>query len=274
MKKFENVLICTDLDGTLLGSDNKISRENLEAIEYFKSEGGFFTFITGRMPSCAEELFYAAKPNVPFGCINGGGLYDGVGKKYINTVELDKEALLLVEYVDKEFPEVGIQIDTFENIYFSKESTAMQWFRKVTGKPNLVRHYQDVNEPMAKVVFGDMNSERISRLAEALDAHPLGKSFSFTRSESYLYEILPKGINKSAALTALCAHLGIPIERSIALGDYNNDVEMLGAAGIGIAVANATDAAKAVADVVTVSNDEHAVARVIYGLENGEIKLK
>ena len=68
-------------------------------------------------------------------------------------------------------------------------------------------------------------------------------------------------------------HLGIPVQNSIALGDYNNDIEMLKAAGVGIAVENATDAAKAAADIVTVSNDEHAVARVIYGIENGTIKV-
>ena len=47
---FEGVLICTDLDGTLLRNDKSISRENLDAIEYFKAQGGLFTIVTGRMP--------------------------------------------------------------------------------------------------------------------------------------------------------------------------------------------------------------------------------
>ena len=50
MKKFEGCLICTDLDGTLFRSDKTVSKENIDAIEYFKSEGGYFTFVTGRMP--------------------------------------------------------------------------------------------------------------------------------------------------------------------------------------------------------------------------------
>ena len=50
MKRFEGILICTDLDGTLLKNDGSISLENREAIEYFKQEGGYFTFVTGRMP--------------------------------------------------------------------------------------------------------------------------------------------------------------------------------------------------------------------------------
>ena len=50
MKKFDGILICTDLDGTILDDNKNISAENLDAIEYFKSEGGLFNFVTGRMP--------------------------------------------------------------------------------------------------------------------------------------------------------------------------------------------------------------------------------
>ena len=76
MKKFDGILLCTDLDGTLLRNDKSISQENLDAIEYFKSEGGYFTFITGRMPCFSEEIYQVVRPNAPIGCINGGGVYD------------------------------------------------------------------------------------------------------------------------------------------------------------------------------------------------------
>ena len=140
--------------------------------------------------------------------------------------------------------------------------------------PNVIARPREIKEPIAKVVFGDMNRERISRLRDALFAHPLGNKFSFTRSESFLYEILPKGISKATALEALSRHLGIPRERCIALGDYNNDVEMLRYAGIGIAVANATEAAKAAADRITVSNDSHAIAKTVEDIESGKIVFK
>ena len=55
MGKFDGMLICTDLDGTLLEKNRSISEENHNAIEYFKSEGGIFTFITGRMPCIAKD---------------------------------------------------------------------------------------------------------------------------------------------------------------------------------------------------------------------------
>jgi hydroxymethylpyrimidine pyrophosphatase-like HAD family hydrolase len=81
--KFDGILICTDLDGTLYKNDKTISKENKEAIEYFKREGGYFTFITGRMPYYSLNAYNAINPNVPFGCVNGGGLYDGQNRRYI-----------------------------------------------------------------------------------------------------------------------------------------------------------------------------------------------
>lgn len=56
MKKFEGIMICTDLDGTLLSDQCTISKDNLDAIEYFKANGGKFTFITGRVPSRQKQL--------------------------------------------------------------------------------------------------------------------------------------------------------------------------------------------------------------------------
>ena len=273
MKPFENVLICTDLDGTLLGSDRRVSRENLEAIARFAAGGGRFTFVTGRMPSCVTDIYETVHPNAPFGCINGGGLYDGAAKRYIYTHALDRDVLELVHCAMDALPDVGMQIDTFENIYFCRENSAMEWFRVITGVPNLTARPDEVDEPFAKIVFGDQNVSRIDALREVLEAHPLAGRFDFVRTEKTLYEILPKGINKGCVLPRLADHLGIPLSRVIALGDYNNDVEMLRAAGLGIAVANAVPEAKAAADRVTVSNDEHAIAQIIKELENGEIEL-
>ena len=74
MGKFDGILICTDLDGTLLNGDYKVSEENAKAIEYFKREGGYFTFITGRMYYYAEDIYEMVKPNAPIGCGNGAAV--------------------------------------------------------------------------------------------------------------------------------------------------------------------------------------------------------
>lgn len=273
MKKFDGLLICTDLDGTLLKNDKTISKENLSAIEYFKQNGGVFTFVTGRMPFFVSDMYNAVKPNGPIGCINGGGVYDFKEQAYLWQAELDKSALELVDYAEEKIPEIGFQVNTFDKTYFCKENSAMAEFRKITGLPNLVCRHRDVKEPMAKIVFGDEKEENIIYLKELLDGHPLSSEFDFIRSEKTLYEILPKGIGKGTVVKKVSELMGIDINKTIAVGDYNNDISMLRAAKIGVAVSNACDAAKAAADYITVSNEESAIAKIISDIESGVLKI-
>ena len=273
MGKFDGILICTDLDGTLLRSDGTISQENLDAIEHFKGEGGYFTFVTGRMPYYAMHVCEAIKPNVPFGCVNGGGVYDHVRKKYIWTRETPKDVCELIRCIDEAFPQVGIQVVCFEKTYFCKENDTMEYFRAATNLPNHVCHYADVEEPIAKILFGSESEEEIKNIERMLKSHPLSNQFDFIRSEKTLYEILPKGICKGTSITKLCDCLNIDIRKSIAIGDYNNDISMFRAAGIGIAVSNACEDALNAADFVTVSNEEHAIAKVISDLESGKYPI-
>lgn len=273
MKKFEGILLCTDLDGTLLGSDRSVSKENLEAIDYFKSNGGRFTFVTGRAPITAKRMYEMVHPNAAIGCFNGGGVYDFETDALLRFKELDREALELVAAVDRELPEVGIQVNGARHIYFNKENAAQEHFRKITGVPNLSCHFTEVPEPMAKVLLLHAEDAVIRAVAALLAAHPLASKYDFIRSEPTLYEILPKGVSKGGALLQLAEIYGIDPKRTIAVGDYDNDVSMLAAAGLGIAVENASEAAKRAADLVTVSNDAHAIARIIGDLDAGRIVL-
>ncbi|MBQ7032247.1 MAG: HAD family phosphatase [Clostridia bacterium] len=273
MGRFDGMLICTDLDGTLLKNDKTISYENMEAIEYFKQEGGYFTFVTGRMPFFVSYITDTIKPNAPFGCINGGGLFDWVKEEYVWTAVMPDTVIELVKHIDDNFPDVGIQVNTFYKTYFCKENQTMKNFRKRTKLENIVCHYNDVKEPIAKILFGSENEQEIKNIEKMLKSHPLANGFDFIRSEKTLYEILPKGIGKGTSVKNLCRHLNIDVNKTIAIGDYNNDISMFKASGIGIAVSNACDEALAEADFITVSNEEHAIARVIYDLESGKYAL-
>ena len=274
MRRFEGVLLCTDLDGTLLASDHTVSKENLDAIDYFMAEGGIFTFITGRMPYFVAAIYQRVRTNAPIGCINGGGLYDFRTGSYLWTQKLSHNVLELVRYADEHIPGIGIQVNTFDTLYFCTENEAMRDFRRITGLPNITCHYADVTEPIAKIVFADKNEENIRRLEALLNAHPHAHAYDFIRSEATLYEILPRGIHKGIALTQLASILHIPQAKTIAVGDYNNDIGMLQSAGLGIAVANATPETKAAADMLTVTNDEHAIARIIADLEQGNLPFQ
>lgn len=273
VKKFKGVLICTDLDGTLLRDDKSISQENIDAIEYFKSEGGIFTFITGRMPFLIREMCDAARINAPFGCINGGGLYDHLSQKYIWKQELDISAIELAKYVADTVPDTTIHINTFDKIYLCRENSDMDFFRKLCGVENASKDFHEINEPIAKILFGSRKKGVIEQVADILSQHPLSEKFKLVRSEQTLYEILPKGISKASVLPILAKHLNVSPDKIIAVGDYNNDIEMLRLAKVGVAVANAHPDAKAAANYITVSNEEHAIAKIIYDIDQGILNI-
>ena len=84
-----------------------------------------------------------------------------------------------------------------------------------------------------------------------------------TCSATVLVEVSPLGDNKGETLKFLAEHYGIPIEKTVAVGDNLNDLPMILAAGIGCAVGNAAEELKAAADFVSASNNEGAVAQII-----------
>ena len=219
MKKFDGILLCTDLDGTLLRNDKSISQENLDAIEYFKSEGGYFTFVTGRMPYFVKDFYDLVRPNAPIGCINGGGIYDYETETYLFANTLPFSVMELVEFVEASVEGIGIQINTLERIYFSRDNEANQNFRRWAKVENLTMDYHDVTEPIGKILFVDNDNEKLLRVAKLLKTHPRASEFDFVRSEKTLSEILPQGTNKGAVLAPLAERLGVEMSRTVAVGD-------------------------------------------------------
>ena len=270
MGKFDGTLFCTDLDGTLLNSKKDISRENREAIEYFKSEGGLFTFVTGRMPYTSMEMYEMVRPNAPFGCINGGGIYDPTKAEYLWMNALPEEALSVIDYVYSNMPDIGIQLNCPERIYFTRDNSSMVHFREITDTPYLYKHHRELGaEPLSKVIFAHDDVKRVAEIRAEIEALPISSSFDFITASADFYELLPKGNSKGAVMTKLAEILGVDMRRTVAVGDYENDISMIKAAGIGYAVANAFPEAKAAADRITVSNNEHAIAAIIEELDSG-----
>ena len=271
MGKFDGILLCTDLDGTLFSSDGSLSAENKEAIEYFKREGGAFTFITGRPPLTAGRAISIAKPNVPIGCFNGGGIYDHARGEYVFLHELDAMARRLADEVYEAIPEVAVHFYTPRQTYFARVNEASDRYSMITGLEFPRAHYRDIEEPIIKMVFASLSGEVIEKTKSFLLSNPLSERFDFIRSEFAFFEMIPKGVDKGQLLHKLAEHLGIDRKRTIAAGDYNNDIAMVKAAGVGIAVENAVDELKAVADLITVSCDEHAIREIVRMLDDGEL---
>ncbi|MDF2963402.1 MAG: Cof-like hydrolase, partial [Paenibacillus sp.] len=84
-----------------------------------------------------------------------------------------------------------------------------------------------------------------------------------TNSHPLNLELNPKGINKASGIRQVCSLLGIGMSQVIAMGDSLNDESMIREAGLGVAMGNAQDEVKEFADVITATNEEHGVAKII-----------
>lgn len=272
MGKFDGILFVTDLDGTLLNDDKKISKENKQAIKYFEDEGGLFTFITGRIPFGTRMILEQFVPKIPFGCMNGGGIYDYSEKKLLWCKTLPKSAFEIVEFVDKNFPDMGIELTSAERSFFHRKNVYTEEHRLMELFDDIKCHYSEIKEDIVKIIFID-EASKMPALISAIQKHPKFSEFYFVASDPKYYELLPKDSNKGNLLIKMAELLGVDIKRTISVGDNDNDVLMLKTAGVGFAVSNASDKAKQAADFITVSNEEHAIAKIIDDLEKGKFKI-
>ncbi len=271
MGKFDGMLLCTDLDDTLLTDNKQVSEKNRKAIDYFKSEGGLFTFSTGRVPMGARLILEYVVPNAPIVCFNGGGIYDFSENKMLWSRKLDSDAISAVEYVDRRLDFVGIEICTEEKIYFSKINAKVREHQVLEKLPDNDLDYHDIPEVWQKVLFMTEEHE-LNIVRRTISESPFADKYTFVQSSPWYYELLPKNSTKGDGLIQLGELCGIDRSRIIAVGDNENDLEMVKMAGVGIAVENAIPIVKNSADYITADNNSDAIAKVIYDLENGTIK--
>lgn len=267
MGKFDGILLCSDLDGTLLKDDKTISSENYDAIEYFKANGGIFTIMTGRMSYALSTVLDKVTPNAPIGFGNGLGIYDTTTKSRLYSVNLDNSALKVAEYVFENYPDMGIELTTHDGIYCISTSDATIAHLGHDNLPLVKTTFEDFSKPLAKILFTN-EPERIDELISDLKNFKYAEQFQLLRSDGKYYEVLPKNIGKHTLLKKLTEILGKDLKKTIAIGDNDNDSSMLSLADIGVAVSNASKAAKNAANMITVSNEEHAIAELIYILDN------
>lgn len=264
--KFDGILLCTDLDDTLLKDDKSVSKENMKAIEYFKNNGGTFTFITGRTFRGAKHIIEKINPNAPIGCLNGGSIYDHKNKKNLMEIELDKSAAEVIDLVIAQFPSLGVEVVTHEHNYFCKRNFRTDEHQRLEFLPDKSGDYHTIQGKWAKILLIDEKNV-IDKLIPYIHTLKPSKRFEFVRSTDYYYEILPPAASKGNLLKELAKLTGA--NKTVAVGDNENDVSMIAEAQLGIAVANAVQKAKDAANFVTVSNMEHAIAQIICNLDNG-----
>lgn len=272
MGKFDGILIATDLDATFLTDERTISRENRDAIEYFMSEGGYFTIATGRSARSLGFVLDTVTPNAPLILYNGAMIYDIKSQKIIWETFLEDNIMELLESIEDKFPFAGIQVCSRDAVYISRDNNRLRHilsFEKVTGN---YKHFSQVEKPWRKAIFVQ-EADELPIVKEYIAKSEYRDKCNFFQSSPYYLEILPLDATKGSALKYLAAHLGIDMDKTIGIGDNENDISLINSAKYGIAVKNAIPQLREIADIITVDNNSHAIAKTIYDIERNIIKF-
>ncbi len=270
MGKFDGILLCSDLDETLLDDGRNISYENKKALEYFMSEGGRFTFATGRVPQGAKLNLKYIVPNTPMICFNGSAIYDFETDRIIWERFVDAYAGEVVEYVRSKMPKTGIEICANENNYYITTNRLTKQHLQIEGIKEVLAELSDIKEPWKKVIFM-VEEEDMIPLRKLIADSPYKDRYTFIQSWIHYFELLPKGAGKGEAMLELAKMYGIDPRHTIGVGDNENDLSLIRLAGVGIAVENARYEVKESADYITVDNNSHALSRIIQDIEDGKI---
>lgn len=261
--KFSGLVICSDLDGTLIDEKNRVSKENLDAIEYFRSHGGKFMIATGRVPDAVTPAIGDLKTDYPCICHNGCSVYDLSLNEYIETISIYEDAIPPAKEIMSVCPASGVEVMTAQGIYVIKRTKATDFhieFEKV--KACFADRIEDAPKPWFKILFAQSPDET-DIIKEAFINSPYQEKYSLLKTHKFYYEIFNKTASKGKALLKFCENNGIDLKNVIAIGDNENDISMIDVAGVGAAVANAPDLVKSHADIITSSNEDSAIADLI-----------
>jgi Cof subfamily protein (haloacid dehalogenase superfamily) len=262
MGKFSGMLLCCDIDDTLMTTDKKITPSTAGAIAYFQSEGGKFTLASGRGLRGVELCLDYVKPDLPAICDNGAALYDLIEKRYIKTIPLDEGAHRLTYEVLRRFPTTCAEIYNRGDTIFDSVNALALRHMKNERLPDIRCRVEDISVEWLKVVFVD-EPDTTTRLRAFLEDGYSSLGYHFVQSTRNYYEILPGGASKGAMLRTLAEYAGIELCSVAAVGDNENDIEMIEAAGFGAAMGNGVGELKRRAKFTVASNNDDGVAQFV-----------
>lgn len=263
------LLLVTDMDGTMLTTDKRISNENIEAIRAFQQAGGRFSIASGRSIPSLEHYVDLLQIDTPVILYNGGAIYDFGKKEIVWHSVLNNTAVGYIQDVYEKFPQVGIEILLDDKIYVARSNDIVKRHLDTEHLNYTETTIESAPPGWFKVLFALEPS-----LMDEFETYMLSKGYGdvcFVRSYTHYFEMLPVGCSKGGALVHLAEVTGTPLEHTVAIGDYFNDAEMLRTAGLGVAVENAPDEIKEIAGLVVCDNDHHAIADLIGRLMNTSI---
>lgn len=259
-------LIAIDMDGTLLKEDKSISDRTKKAIQNAKDKGVTVVLATGRPvegvnKALTELNMYTDKDYVL--SYNGSLVQKTKSKEVISKVSLKGEDY---HYLKKISDELNVNIHAFceKKGLITPENSK---YTEVEAEINNI----DINiVDMSKIKNDDtiikvMMIDEPEILGAAIEKLPkeVYEKYTVVRSTPYFLEFLNKNANKGVGVELLAKHLGVKQEEIITLGDADNDLHMIEYAGLGIAMGNAFDSVKKIANYITDTNENHGVAKAI-----------
>ncbi|MCF0088677.1 MULTISPECIES: HAD family hydrolase [unclassified Streptomyces] len=254
-------LVATDLDGTLLRSDDTVSERTRDALAAATAQGAAHLVVTGRAVPWTrhilEELGYEGLAV----CGQGAQVYHAGARRLLTSVTLDRQlagvALAKIE------AEVGPLHLAASRDGLDGEVLAGPGYA-LTGRLPAVP-FTDAGDlwaaPLNKIYIQHPTLSD-DELAEAA-TRAAGGFVTVTMAGAGIVELLPLGLSKATGLSLAARRLGVKAAETIAFGDMPNDLPMFAWSGRGVAMANAHADLKAVADEVTASNDEDGIAVVL-----------
>ena len=258
--------IVLDIDGTLTNSRKEIPPRTKQALLFLQSRGVGVILASGRPTFGVEPIARQLELKRWGGYIlsyNGGKITECATGKTVFRKELPAGAAVQLAALKQR---LGTELLSYEGTCVITENPEDPYVQKEAAINKMeirkISSFADyVTFPVTKcLMVGEGNY--LGQI-EPLVAAELGEAFSVYRSEPYFLEIMPRGIDKAQSLSWLLEKLGKTRENLLAFGDGYNDCTMLRYAGLGVAMGNAGEAAKAAADRITDTNDREGVALML-----------
>ncbi len=259
---FPYKLVATDLDGTLLGADETVSRRTREALAAVTAAGAAHIVVTGRAVPWTRHILDDLGYESLAVCGQGAQVYDAGEHRLLTSVTLDRQLAGLA--LAKIEAEVGPLLLAASRDGLDGEVVVGHGYRVQDGPLSTVpiRDAADLwSAPLNKVYIQHptLSDDELA----AVGTEVAGGLVSVTMAGAGIVELLPLGLSKATGLSLAARRLGMKAADTIAFGDMPNDIPMFAWAAHGVAMSNAHDDLKAVADEVTFSNEEDGIAVVL-----------
>jgi Cof subfamily protein (haloacid dehalogenase superfamily) len=266
-------MVASDLDGTLLRSDNTISPRSLAALRSAEAAGLLVAFVTGRPPRWLHEIADATGHTGVAVAANGAVLYDMHRDEMLAVHYLEPDVLAaLAADLRAAFPSVTFAVEYGDGFGAEPEYTHDWAINPRTDRlgrpvpPPVVASLDEIVQRRGVKLLAKERGRDVDEFLASAETMLAGRATVTHSSRHGLLEIAAPRVTKASGLAELAQSHGVTPDEVVAIGDMPNDVPMLQWAGRSFAVANAHPAARAAADAVVGSNDEDAVAALIESL--------